>query len=236
MEMSSALTAAVALGAVGVFLLMVPESACVPIPSEVTLMAAGFAVSQGHLDFWVAVAAATAGNLVGSLIAYSAGRAGLLRQLKGSRARRALARCERLLGARPERAVFVARLLPLARTFVSLPAGHARVPLGRFVVLTTAGCALWSGAFVAAGAAAGTSWAALSGVLGRALSVATVGAALIAFAWRRAHRQRSPARAEDLVRAQHAQRTEGAIQPAGGCADDPSRGSGRATTDARASA
>lgn len=188
--MSSALTAAVALGGIGVFLLMVPESACVPVPSEVTLMAAGFAVHEGHMGFWVAVGAATAGNVVGSLLAYGAGRAGLLTQLSGPRAQRALARCARLLGERPERAVFVARLLPLARTFVSLPAGHARVPLGRFVLLTTAGCALWCAAFVAAGFAAGSSWTAVSGALGRALSVATLGAVLGAWAWRR----RSPVR------------------------------------------
>lgn len=192
MEMSSALTAALALGSIGVFLLMVPESACVPVPSEVTLMAAGFAVHEGHMSFLVAVVAATAGNVVGSLLAYGAGRAGLLRRLRGPKAQRALARCERLLGERPERAVFVARLLPLARTFVSLPAGHARVPVGRFVALTTAGCALWCAAFVAAGFAAGSSWAVLSGVLGRALSAATVAALLGWWTWRR--RRRSPAR------------------------------------------
>lgn len=57
-------------GALGVFLLMVPESACVPVPSEVTLLFAGFAVHSGWMSLPAAIAAATAGNLVGSLIAY----------------------------------------------------------------------------------------------------------------------------------------------------------------------
>jgi membrane protein DedA with SNARE-associated domain len=63
----------------GVLLLMVPESACIPIPSEVTMMAAGFGVHQGAFGFPAAVAAGTAGNLIGSVIAYWAGRHGALR-------------------------------------------------------------------------------------------------------------------------------------------------------------
>ena len=62
------------LGPLGVFLLMVPESACIPVPSEATLLAAGFAVRQGLMPFWSAVLAAVTGNLVGSLIAYGLGR------------------------------------------------------------------------------------------------------------------------------------------------------------------
>ena len=60
-------------GALGVFLLMVPESACIPLPSEVTLLFSGFAVYQGSMSFLLAVLAATAGNLVGSLLAYGMG-------------------------------------------------------------------------------------------------------------------------------------------------------------------
>ena len=60
-------------GALGVFLLMVPESACIPVPSEVTLLFSGFAVYQGWMSFPLAVLAATAGNLVGSLLAYGIG-------------------------------------------------------------------------------------------------------------------------------------------------------------------
>jgi len=65
-------------GALGVFLLMVPESACIPIPSEVTLIFSGVAVHQGWMSFPLALLAATAGNLVGSLLAYGLGASGLL--------------------------------------------------------------------------------------------------------------------------------------------------------------
>lgn len=134
-------------GLLGVFVLMIPESACVPIPSEATLMIAGAGVSHGWFSFPLAVLAATGGNLVGSLIAYGIGR----RYGAGSRRAPGLFRCERLFARWGSRAVFVARLLPLARTFVSLPAGAARVPLGRFVVLTVAGCAIWSSGLIFAG-------------------------------------------------------------------------------------
>ena len=63
-------------GVLGVFLLMVPESACVPVPSEITLLFSGFAVHQGWMSLPLAVLAATAGNLAGSLVAYSIGASG----------------------------------------------------------------------------------------------------------------------------------------------------------------
>jgi membrane protein DedA with SNARE-associated domain len=65
--------------------------------------------------------------------------------------------------------VFVARLLPLARTFVSLPAGARRVPLPAFVALTTIGCALWATGFVLAGVLAGSAWADVSSLVGKVL-------------------------------------------------------------------
>ena len=152
-------------GALGVFLLMVPESACIPVPSEVTLLFAGFAVGEGWMSFPLAVLAATAGNLLGSLLAYGLGASHLLEGLPGADG--LLGRSRSLLDRYgPMRAVFVARLLPLARTFISLPAGAQGVPLPQFVVLTTIGCALWAVAFVLAGLLAGTAWAAVGGTLG----------------------------------------------------------------------
>jgi len=124
---------------------MVPESACIPVPSELTLLSAGFGVHQGWFSFPVVVAAATAGNLTGSLMAYGLGRSGVLLRLPGRRGV-ALAGCERLFWRRGLGTVFIARLLPLARTFVSLPAGHVGVPFIRFTLLTIAGCVIWSAA------------------------------------------------------------------------------------------
>lgn len=174
-------------GALGVFVLMVPESACVPVPSEVTLLFAGFAVGEGWMSFPLAVAAATAGNLVGSLLAYGLGASRLLERLPGGQS--AIARSRGLLDRHGPRAVFVARLLPLARTFISLPAGAQGVPLGQFVALTTAGCALWAVALVLAGLAAGSAWAAVGASAGwglLALGVVVIGVALWSGGRRRA--------------------------------------------------
>ncbi len=172
-------------GAFGVFLLMVPESACIPVPSEVTLIFSGFAVSEHWLSFPLAVIAATAGNLVGSLIAYAVGATGLLERLPGGT--RVVDRWAGMIERRGLRAVFIARLLPLARTFVSLPAGARRLPLVPFVLLTTAGCALWAIAFVLVGLASGTAWSAVSSVLGKVLLA--VGALILVVVVLRARRR-----------------------------------------------
>jgi membrane protein DedA with SNARE-associated domain len=166
-------------GALGVFLLMVPESACIPVPSEVTLLFSGFAVGQGWMSFPLAVLAATAGNLVGSMLAYGLGASRLLERLPGGR--KLLRQSEALLERHGTRAVLIARLLPLARTFVSLPAGARRVPVGPFVALTTLGCGMWAAAFVLVGMSAGTAWESLSSTLGRVLlgvGIVTLGLAV----------------------------------------------------------
>jgi membrane protein DedA with SNARE-associated domain len=157
-------------GALGVFLLMVPESACIPIPSEVTLIFSGVAVHQGWMSFPLAVLAATGGNLLGSLIAYGVGASGVLARvpLLGV----LVSRWESLLERRGTRAVLTARLMPLARSFVSLPAGARRVPLAPFIALTVLGCALWAVAFVLVGLLAGDAWVALSSLIGRVMLAA----------------------------------------------------------------
>jgi membrane protein DedA with SNARE-associated domain len=155
------------LGALGVFLLMVPESACIPIPSELTLLFAGFAVGQGWLSFPAAVFAGTAGNLVGSMIAYGVGASGVIDHVPGASG--VVSRWDGLLARHGSRAVFIARLLPLARSFVSLPAGVRRVPIGEFMGLTVAGCAIWAAGFILIGMATGNAWAAIGSVLGKVL-------------------------------------------------------------------
>ncbi len=163
-------------GTLGVFALMVPESACIPIPSEITLLFSGFSVREGWMSFTGAILAATAGNLVGSMIAYGLGASRLLERVPV--ASRLLNRSEGLLERHGARGVLIARLLPLARTFVSLPAGAQRVPLPAFITMTTLGSALWAAGFIAAGLAAGTAWAALSSIVGRVLLAA--GAIIVA--------------------------------------------------------
>jgi membrane protein DedA with SNARE-associated domain len=156
----------------GILLLMIPESACIPVPSEVTLMAAGFGVHQGLIGFPAAIAAATAGNLIGSLIAYAGGRVLPLPS-------RAAHRCDALFERHGARAVFLGRLLPLVRSFISLPAGRARVPMPTFLALTAAGCAIWAVAFVLAGTWTGAAWHAAAGVVGHA----TLALGVLALLW-----------------------------------------------------
>ena len=126
----------------------------------------------GPLGVFLAVLAATAGNLVGSLIAYGVGRAGSGREI-GPRASRAFAACSRLFDRHGNRAVFIARLLPLARTFVSLPAGYSRVALGPFTAMTVTGCAIWAAGFTLLGVVAGAGWEQLSGTVGTLLLALT---------------------------------------------------------------
>ncbi len=167
-------------GPLGVFLLMVPESACIPIPSEVTLLSSGLAVSQHWMSLPLAIIAATGGNLVGSLIAYALGTRKWVRWVPGVR------RSEALLDRHGLKSIFIARLLPLARTFVSLPAGARRLPLVPFILLTTVGCAIWATAFVLLGMLTGTAW---SSVVGKV--TLAIGAAALLFLFSRRRTRRS---------------------------------------------
>ena len=99
-----------------------------------------------------------------------------------------LARSDRLLERKATAAVFIARLLPLARTFISLPAGARRVPLVRFVLLTIAGCAIWALGFVLIGVSAGAAWSAISSAFGKAVLGACAVLAVLAASRRLAAR------------------------------------------------
>ena len=136
------------LGLPGVFALMVAESACIPIPSEATMLFAGFNVSNGEYPLLAVVAVATVANVVGSWIAYAVGyygRVDLLEKhgaklhIKPSHLHWADDWFERYGAA----TVFFSRMLPIIRTFISLPAGVARMPFWRFTALTTLGCVPW---------------------------------------------------------------------------------------------
>ena len=146
-------------GLEAVFLLMVLESACIPVPSEVTMIYAGYLVSQGSMSFAAAVIVGTVANLIGSLIAWAAGAYGVDAWLmRTEHNRHRVARAHDWFERYGTPAVFFARLLPVVRTFISLPAGVARMPLGRFSVLTVLGTLPWCIMLVAIGNVAGTHW------------------------------------------------------------------------------
>src|SRR5437867_604969 len=151
-----------ATGLAGVFGLMTLESACVPVPSEAIMLFAGFNVSEGNLTLFGIVAAGVLGNLTGSLIAYAAGYYGRIELLDRNRLihvnRRHLEWADRWFERHGSATVFFTRMLPIIRTFISLPAGVARMPLGRFVAFTLAGCIPWVLALAIIGREVGDRW------------------------------------------------------------------------------
>src|SRR3954447_8130715 len=189
------------LGLAGIFVLMTLESACIPIPSEATMLFAGFGVSDGRFHLWSVVLVGTVANLVGSWIAYAVGyygRIGLIER-HGSKLHirpRGLERAERWFARWGAWAVFFSRMLPVVRTFISLPAGVARMPFWRFSILTLAGCVPWILMLTLVGKAARDNWDQWKDRLhyvdyGVAVII-VLGAALLAQRWWRGRRGRAP--------------------------------------------
>ena len=149
-------------GVVAVFALMTLESACIPIPSEAIMLFAGFAVSKGELTLFGIVAAGVLGNLAGSWISYAVGYYGRLDLLEKNRLIHINPRHLRKADDWFERygavTVFFSRMLPLVRTFISLPAGVARMPFWRFTAYTLAGCIPWVLALALLGKGVGSNW------------------------------------------------------------------------------
>ena len=151
------------LGLPGVFLLMTAESACLPIPSEGTMLFAGFNVASGDWSLWAITAVGVLGNLIGSWIAYAVGYFGRV-DLIEKHGRKVLIKPHHLEWADDwfarygSATVFFSRLLPIIRTFISLPAGVARMPFWRFTAFTVAGCVPWVVALAFIGREAGARW------------------------------------------------------------------------------
>jgi membrane protein DedA with SNARE-associated domain len=149
-------------GVVAVFLLMTLESACIPIPSEAIMLFAGFAVSKGELTLFGIVAAGVLGNLVGSWIAYAAGYYGRLDLLEKNKLIHISPKHLKWADDWFERygswTVFFSRMLPIIRTFISLPAGVAKMPFWRFSLFTLAGSIPWVLALALIGESVGSNW------------------------------------------------------------------------------
>lgn len=180
-------------GYLAIFVLMLLESACIPIPSEVTMLFGGalvtapFLAPEQQLEFWLVVLAGTLGNLVGSWLAYWAGYSG---------GRPLIDRWGRYLLIRPhevdrahewferhgQAAVFFGRLLPVIRTFISLPAGVVRMRFGRFTVYTVLGCLPWVIALTWIGALLGERWDRAEAII-RPFAWVIAGALLVGLVW-----------------------------------------------------
>src|SRR5437763_5680080 len=132
----------------GVFLLMSLEGATLPVPSEIVLPLTGFLVYQGKLEFWTAVAAATLGSLLGTIvdfgIGYYLGRPAVLRYGRKIRlSEKHLMITEKWFANHGSAAVLLARFVPLLRTLIAFPAGTAKMKIGRFLAYSTVGIVVW---------------------------------------------------------------------------------------------
>lgn len=160
------------LGGFGAGLLIALENLFPPLPSELVLPLAGFAASRGSFSLTSALAWTTAGSLVGALVLYVLGQRlgrdrafALWRRLPLVEERDFL-RTEAWFARHGRKAVFFGRMVPLFRSLISVPAGVDRMPVWEFVLLTTAGSALWNTTFVLAGYLLGEEWHLVEPVVG----------------------------------------------------------------------
>ncbi len=157
-------------GLLAVFILMTAESALIPIPSEITMPFAGFLAGRGAMNFWAAVTVGALANLVGSLLAYWLGA------IKGEEwVRVAISkwgkwllikesefdRAKKWFHDHGQWVAFGSRLLPVVRTFISLPAGIAKMNVPLFSLLTFIGSFIWSAFLTYLGLKLGQNWLAI---------------------------------------------------------------------------
>lgn len=196
------------IGELGVGLLILLETVIPPIPSEVVLPFAGFAAAAGHLNPYLAWAAATVGSLLGAYVLYWLGVALSYERLHDLAGRpwfllfgqRDLDRGQRFFEARGEVVVLVGRCIPFVRSVVSVPAGLTRMSFLRFSLLTALGSGVWNAVFIYAGYRLGDDYAAVERYLAP-VSKAVVAIVLVVLVWlvARRLRERRMARARETV-------------------------------------
>jgi membrane protein DedA with SNARE-associated domain len=152
------------LGPIGVGLLVALENLFPPIPSEVVLPVAGYVASQGHMSLAWAIIGATAGAVLGAWALYALGAWFGRDRLRRWLDRMPLMEVEDLDKAEAwftrhgGAAVLIGRCVPVVRSLVSIPAGLEKMPLGKFLLYTTIGSAVWNSALVTAGYVLGAQW------------------------------------------------------------------------------
>ncbi len=194
------ITAAISAGGyAGIALLMALESACLPLPSEIIMPFAGYLASTGRFSLALTALAGAIGCNLGSAVAYWVGSRGGRPWIERWGPRlliqpRDLARADRFFARFGPVAVLVARLLPVVRTFIALPAGIVRMRLLPFHLYTFAGSFVWCYALAAIGFQLGERWDSdprLRGVLHQFdFAIVLLGAAAVAwFVWTHARRR-----------------------------------------------
>lgn len=150
-------------GLLAIFVTMTLESACIPIPSEIVVPFGGVLAARGDVPLWAVVAVATLANLVGSVIAYALGRYGgrALFERYGKYVLirpHHLAKADEWFERRGEITVFLTRMMPGVRTFISVPAGIGRMNLARFLLYSLLGSVPWNLALALLGWYFGANW------------------------------------------------------------------------------
>ncbi|KKR29596.1 MAG: DedA [Candidatus Woesebacteria bacterium GW2011_GWA1_39_8] len=183
-------------GYFSIFVLMAAESALIPIPSEVTMPFAGFLAGRGVVSFWAVTLIGAIGNTVGSLLAYYLGyykgeewtlniirRWGKWLLLKESE----FERSKKWFHTHGQWITFASRLLPIVRTFISLPAGIAKMNVPLFTLLTFVGSFIWSGLLAFVGLKLGQNWMAIEPFFRKFQIVIIAGFGIMAYIYIRHH-------------------------------------------------
>jgi membrane protein DedA with SNARE-associated domain len=175
-------------GLVAVFILMVAESCGLPFPSEVIMPTAGLLAAAGHTSLAAAILVGAFANLVGSLIAYGlAARFGEPLLLGPGRyvgiRRHHLELADGWFQRWGLWAVLIGRVLPVIRTYISFPAGLARIDLGKFSLLTFAGALPWCAALALVGYELGRNYDRISGTLQKAAIVIALLVVVVVIVW-----------------------------------------------------
>jgi membrane protein DedA with SNARE-associated domain len=188
-------------GSAALAVIMLVENLFPPIPSELVLPFAGFQVSRGQVSFLQVLVAATIGSVLGAVILYALGRYGgrplVLRWRRLLRVTEAdLDRADRWFDRYGSGIVLAARMVPIARSIVSIPAGWSEMPFWRFLLLTTVGTAGWNVLLIGGGALLGDNYeqvAAVAGMFSNLVLVLAVGALVAVGVWWWRRRNRTPA-------------------------------------------
>ena len=198
------------MGAPGIGFLVALESIFPPIPSEVVLPLGGFLAGRGRAGLVEVIVWATVGSLVGALALYAVGAIFGEARVRAVFARIPLVGVEDVDRGRAwfnrygDAAILGGRLVPGVRSLISLPAGVERMPLARFVVLTTVGSLVWNVLLVGLGYFLGEQWETVGNWFGTlsnvvlAVVLAAVAGVLLLRLWR-AWRTRADAGGEDRV-------------------------------------
>lgn len=175
------------LGYWGIGGLMAIESACVPLPSEIIMPFAGFLVAQGKFSLLGVTLAGAIGCVIGSVIAYAVGIWGGRKFIEKYGkyiliSRHDLALADNFFNKYGSAAIFFSRLMPVVRTFISLPAGIAKMNFSKFVIYSFLGSVPWSFGLAYLGKKLGDHWNTL-GVYFHKFDFAIVAVILIGVAW-----------------------------------------------------